>query len=155
VRGEEVLLVLTILLIVSAVLVLLMAMHGRRRSQEMLHLERLAMIERGLMPAPEADPELFEQKSGFEPAQESRSAQRWRTAGISMIGFGLALIFLIGIASGAPGVGIGIGGAFAMVGGAFLVNSRLLGGSEVRPVRPVTRQAPRRPDPPPPIEPSL
>jgi hypothetical protein len=149
VRGEEVLLVLTTLLIVAGVAVLLMAMHGRRRLREMQHLERLAMIERGLVPPPETDPEAFEMRSGIAPPV-SGSAQRWRSAGITMIGLGLALVFLIGFAAGAPGVGIGIGGAFAMVGGAFLFNSRVTGGHEIQPVRPVARPVQRRPDPPPP-----
>lgn len=147
-QGEDVLLVITTLLIVAGVGVLMMAMHGRRRVREMQHLERLAMIERGLVPPPETDPGQFERRSGLEPSPVSRSGQRWRTAGVTMIGFGLALVFLIGIASGAPEIGIGIGGAFAMVGAAFLFNARLTAGQEITPVRPVSRYAPPRSDPP-------
>jgi Domain of unknown function (DUF6249)/Protein of unknown function (DUF3040) len=146
VNGEEVMLIVTTLVIVSGVVLLVMAMQGRRRVREMQHLERLAMIERGLVPPPESDPTLFERHSGLEPTPSSRPAQRWRTAGITMIGFGLALVFLIGVASGEPEVGIGLGGAFAMVGAAFLFNARASQGSEIAPVRPVVRPTTRRPD---------
>ena len=47
-----------------------------------------------------------------------------------MVAFGLALMFMLTFAAGEPGVGIGIGGAFALVGVGFFVNSILLGRSQ-------------------------
>ena len=39
-------------------------------------------------------------------------------------------MFMLSFAAGAPGVGIGIGGAFALVGAGFFVNSMLMSRSE-------------------------
>jgi hypothetical protein len=93
----------------------------------MEHRERLAMIERGILPAPELDPAAFERRlSGLRPP-ETPGAIRARSSGVIMISMGLAFMFMISFAAGSPGVGIGIGGAFALVGAGFFVNSMLIG----------------------------
>jgi hypothetical protein len=43
-----------------------------------------------------------------------------------MIGLGLALVFLLSFAAGEPTVGIGVGGAFVVLGAAFVVNAMML-----------------------------
>ena len=48
-----------ILSIVAGVALMIAAMHNRRKIREMEHRERLAMIERGVVPAPESDPAAF------------------------------------------------------------------------------------------------
>ena len=118
------------LLIFAGVAVLWMAMQNRRMQREFEHRERLAMIERGLVPPPELDPAAFESRTGLTGQQEPRSASRSRSAGIIMIGFGLGLTMLISFAAGDPEVGIGIGGAFALLGAAFIFNSMAVGRRE-------------------------
>jgi hypothetical protein len=101
------------------------------RVRELEVRERIAMIERGLVPPPETDPR------GFERAMRRhdrtfderdfysyrRSPERYRSAGITLIGVGLGLMFLIYYAGEEPGSAIGVGGFLMILGAAFLVNS--------------------------------
>jgi hypothetical protein len=139
-NGEEVTVFLMTLLILAGVAVLWMAMQSRRRIREMEHRERLAMIERGLIPPPEVDPGLFERRTGmFRP--ETQASARSRSLGVIMIGLGLGLMLLISSAGEAPGIGIGVGGACALLGAAFLVNAFLSSRQSVHQAPP----APNRP----------
>jgi hypothetical protein len=135
--------------IVAGVVLMVAAMNNRRRIREMEHRERLAMIERGVVPPPETDPAGFEAAAGFGDGGtdgENRS-QRYRTAGVLLIGFGLGLIFVIGVAARSPDVGWGIGGAWISLGAASLLNYWLISRrAEDRRAR-WTPPA-RRPDPP-------
>jgi hypothetical protein len=130
-------LLLNTVFVVGGVGVILMAMHQRTRKLEMQHRERLAMIERGMLPSPETDPEQFE-ASLNRPA-----ASRHTTLGIAIVGLGLGLMLLIGVAGGAPDAGIGVGGAIVVLGGAFIVNGYLQRDS--RPTRPPRPTDPSRP----------
>ena len=123
---QEAILLGMIILILAGVCVLWMAMLNRRRIREMEHRERLAMIDRGLVPPPEVDPAGFEQHYGV-PRIESPSAVRSRSAGVIMIGLGLGMMVLLTFAAESPEVGVGVGGAFALLGAAFFVNAALLG----------------------------
>ena len=130
-EAEELIVVMISTLgILSGVAVIWMAMQSRRQIREMEHRERLAMIERGLVPAPEVDPAAFERRFSSPRAAESPSAVRARSSGVIMIALGLAFMFMLSFAAGAPGVGIGIGGAFALVGAGFFVNSVLMSRSD-------------------------
>jgi hypothetical protein len=111
--------------ILSGVAVIWMAMQSRRQIREMEHRERLAMIERGLVPPPEVDPAAFDRRFAGTRAPESPGAVRARSGGVIMIALGLAIMFMLSFAAGEPDVGIGIGGAFALVGAGFVVNSML------------------------------
>jgi hypothetical protein len=118
---------------------------NRSRVRELEIRERIAMIERGLMPAPETDPKGFERaEREWRRAQLIREHRGWeddgiddyyagsvtdrhRRAGMIIIGVGAGLIFLL-----APSYRVG---AFLMVlGFAFLISSFF--------------EAPRRPRPP-------
>ena len=123
-QDEEAFVIIFAMIIFAGIAVLWMAMQSRRRFREMEHRERLAMIERGLVPAPESDPLAFE-RSLPGRRQESPASTRLRSAGVVGIGFGLALTMLIWFVADAPRVGIGIGGAFVIIGLAFLVNGTL------------------------------
>ena len=112
--------------ILSGVAVIWMAMQSRRQIREMEHKERLAMIERGLVPPPEVDPAAFERRFSGSRAVASPGADRARSGGVILIAFGLALMFMLSFAAGAPGIGVGIGGAFALLGAGFFVNSLLM-----------------------------
>jgi hypothetical protein len=125
-RETEFIIVTFGLLTVAGVAVIWMAIENRRRIREMEHRERLAMIERGLVPSPEVDPEGFELGLARTRAPEGSVAARWRTAGVMMIGLGLALMFLIAFAGGEGRAGVGVGGAFVVLGFAFFVNGQML-----------------------------
>jgi hypothetical protein len=144
VREEEVILILITMLILAGVSVLWLAMWNRRKLREMEHRERLAMIQHGLLPPPETDPYEFDLRAGIEPEPEPSGPSRWRTGGVFLVGLGLALMTLLTVAAGEPSVGIGIGGAFAVLGAVFLFNS-LLPSSGRRSSWP-PRVPPRRPD---------
>ncbi len=144
---EEVMALLMTLVIISGVVMLWMAMQNRRHIRELQHKERMAMIERGIAPPPELDPEGFERTSGVKPARTTQSAPRARSAGILMIGFGLALMTLITMVSGSLSTGLGIGGAFALLGGAVVLNSVLMERDKPDPW-PVPLTEPRRSNPP-------
>lgn len=113
------------LLVVAGLVVMWMGLQSRRQQLEMQHRERLAMIERGLVPPPELDPEGFERHMSKRTVRAASSA-RWRGAGIMMIGLGIALVFLLTFAAGEASIGIGIGGAFVVLGAAFVINALML-----------------------------
>ena len=112
-------------LILGCFAVVWMALQSQRRIREMEHRERLAMIERGLIPPPELDPALFERGAGFGGRSGLVSAERSRSIGVMLIGIGLGLIVLLSFAAGLPESGVGIGGALAVLGAAFYVNGML------------------------------
>ncbi len=139
-REEEVFVTVVAVIVFAGLGVLWMAMTSRRAVREMEHRERLAMIQRGLVPAPEADPLGFE--SAIAPFEgDSLRSERWRTAGTLTIGLGLALTLLLSFTAEAPNVGVGIGGAFIILGTAILLNGYQLSRSRRPPPRPL---APRR-----------
>ena len=140
-EGEEVTVFLMTLLILAGVAVLWMAMQSRRRIREMEHRERLAMIERGLIPPPELDPGLFERRTGMTSGPEPQAAARSRSIGVMMIGIGLGLIIMITFAGGAPSMGVGVGGAFAVLGAAFYINAMLSRRQDVYEAPPATKRA--------------
>ena len=151
---SEVMVFLFSLMVFAGVAVLWMAMQSRRRFREMEHRERLAMIERGLIPSPELDPAAFERRSNVAPVPEPQVTTRARSTGVMLIGFGLGLAMLIAFAFEVPEVGVGLGGAFALLGGAFVVNAMLSARDTLRDsydTRPAARYDRR--DPPPPSTP--
>ena len=125
-HGDEAVVVILALVIVSGVGLMIAAMFNRRRDRELAHRERLAMIERGLIPSPERNPAAFESAAGLAKVEESAAGNGYRTAGVMMIGIGLGLMMLIAFAAGEPGVGFGVGGAFTTLGVASLLNYSLL-----------------------------
>ena len=135
---EEVVVTLITVVVFASLAVLWMAMVNRRAVREMEHRERLAMIQRGLLPAPESDP------LGFEEGVEAFSgaglkSERWRTAGTLTVGLGVALMILLTFSAGEFAVGFGVGGAFAALGAAILFNGIHLGRSQ-RPARSFARR---------------
>jgi hypothetical protein len=96
------------------------------RVRELEIRERIAMIERGLVPPPEVDPGGFDRAMArFERVRPGlRSGQtKHRRAGITIMGVGVGLMVLIGFAAGDPRTGIGVGGFLLVVGIAFFINS--------------------------------
>jgi hypothetical protein len=118
-------------------------MRGRVRELEIR--ERIAMIERGLVPPPEKDPQGFERAmnryeriKGVEEWRGFRTPGRYRSAGITLMGVGLGLMVMISFAGGAVNEGIGVGGFLVVIGLAFFVNS-LFAHDDPRPAPPVSR----------------
>jgi uncharacterized membrane protein len=103
------------------VLLILMAMYQRTKTLEMQHRERLAMIERGIAPAPARDPAEFERWQQFDARPRHSPAT---TLGVVTVALGLGLMLIISFAARAADVGVGIG-AVAVVGIAFIVNGSL------------------------------
>ena len=124
--GELAVVMMSMIVLAGAAL-MIAAMMNRRKIREMAHRERIAMIERGLIPSPESDPAGFEAASGLRPARETSSAAiRFRTSGIILIGIGFGLMLLITFTAGQPAIGFGVGGAWAVLGGALLLNYFLM-----------------------------
>src|SRR5262245_63920846 len=149
--GEGGIVIFLVMTIVAGVALMIAAMHNRRIFREMEHRERLAMIERGVVPSPETNPAAFEAAAGFSEPDKDEAArqQRYRTAGVMLIGFGLGLMFVIGAAAGAPEVGFGIGGAWISLGVASLLNYWLMSRRRETEHRPHwSPPPPRRPEPP-------
>jgi len=103
----------------AGVFIIFLGLRQRSQQLEMQHRERMAMIERGQIPLAEPAPGPRRVTSG---APSSRSL----SLGIIVVGLGLAIMTVIGIAAESPTIGIGIGGAVAILGAAFIVRSVLV-----------------------------
>lgn len=115
---------------------LIVATLSRSRTRDLQIRERIAMIERGLMPPPEVDPRGFDRAMDHYERYTSRAPGRHRRAGVTLMGLGLGLMMLIGVAGGSMREGFGVGGFVAIMGLAFFINSRFDGRSEEYPPLP-------------------
>jgi hypothetical protein len=139
--GEEVAIALiSLATLIAGVVVIMAGLRHRAQLRELRHRERLAMIERGMAPSPEFDP---------HAAYSRGLKQRSLSFGIIVVGLGFALMFLIGIAGGALDTGVGVGGAVAILGVAFIVRSIYAAPPADAEARHVTTPFP---PPPPPID---
>lgn len=122
----------------SGVFIVFMGIKQRSQQLEMRHRERMAMIERGQIPL-EPSGSSYPQRLDARAARSSRSL----SLGIIVVGLGLALMTIIGIAGDSAEVGIGVGGAIAILGGAFIVRSLVMSGDGAtsRPVPPPARSS--------------
>jgi hypothetical protein len=118
----------------------------RARVRELEIRERIAMIEKGLVPPPEVDPRGFEQAMNRYDLLSAvsdrarRGGARHRRAGITLLGVGFGLMVLIGVAGDAPESGVGVGGFLVILGIAFFINS--LFEARVEPASPPSNNAP-------------
>jgi hypothetical protein len=98
---------------------------SRARVRELEVRERIAMIERGLVPAPEVDPRGFDRAmSRLERHEYRHGSGRHQRAGVTLMGVGFGLMVLIGVAFESPSAGFGVGGFLVIMGMAFFINSR-------------------------------
>jgi hypothetical protein len=102
---------------------------GRQRLRELAIKERIALIEKGLVPSPEVDPARFETLVGLRRPVNS-SAARYRSAGVIIMGLGLAMLVLLAFAGGVPEIGLGVGGGLAILGLAAFINGTLVAGDD-------------------------
>jgi uncharacterized protein DUF6249 len=89
-------LVIPIVAITGWALYAIVAVVMRARVRELEVRERIAMIEKGMVPPPERDPGAFEKAVGateLEPTRDYRQyrAYKHRSAGITMVAVGLGL----------------------------------------------------------------
>jgi hypothetical protein len=119
----------------------------RGRVREMEIRERIAMIERGMVPPPESDPEAFEHRlHSMQALQRGHVAPRHRSAGVILIAVGLGLGVLMTYAGGVPQQALGVGGFIVILGLGFFVNSLLSDHPTAAP--PVSRRSSEPPVPP-------
>ena len=115
-----------IVAIVGGIIAGIVATITRARVREMEIRERIAMIERGIVPAPESDPEAFDRRMhSVGVAQREHVAPRHRSAGVILIAVGVGLFVFLTYAAGVPSQGLGIGGFIVILGLGFFVNSLL------------------------------
>ena len=115
-----------IVAIIGGISVGIAAILSSARVREAQIRERIAMIEKGLVPPPEVDPAGFDramhrhERSGYGGPKRAQ-----RRAGVVVMGVGFGLMFLISMAGGRVSEGIGVGGFLVILGLAFLINSLL------------------------------
>ncbi len=109
-------------------LITLYRMHVAGKVREQVHHERLAMIDKGLVPPPEADPKQFERMMDWHPSAAGgfdKGARSLRT-GLILIGVGIGLALMRYLQAGDAFVGrggLGAGVFLVVLGIAFLVNA--------------------------------
>ena len=99
---------------------------NKARIRELQIRERIAMIERGLVPPPELDPHGFDRvMTRMERIDRIRSStpSRHRRAGIIIMGVGFGMMVLLGFVEGTSNEAFGVGGFLVVLGLAFLVSS--------------------------------
>lgn len=119
-QGEELFAMVFIMGMFAGVFIIFLGLKQRSQQLEMHHRERMAMIERGQIPL--ADPEgvMHIRRSAEGPMSRSLSI------GIIVVGLGLAIMTIISLAAESPETGVGVGGAIAILGGAFIVRSMVV-----------------------------
>jgi hypothetical protein len=117
-----------IIAIISGCATAIFATMAKARVREAEIRERIAMIEKGMVPPPEVDPGAFDRTMGrFEPDFDARyrSSGRHRRGGVILMAVGFGLMVLIGFTSGEMASGVGVGGFLVILGLAFVIISRL------------------------------
>ncbi len=118
-----------IVAILGGIAIVVVSIVSKARLRELEIKERIAMIERGLVPAPEADPRGFDRAlSSLDRAQriqqwQGGAASRHRRAGITLMGVGFGLMVLISFAGESPSSAFGVGGFLVVIGLAFFINA--------------------------------
>ncbi len=120
--------IISIVAIVCGCVVAIVATIARNQVRALEIRERIAMIEKGLVPPPEMDPAGFDREMNrYDTRAMSRrdpgGSFRHRRVGIILIGIGFGLIMLIAVSGDSLREGLGVGGFFVALGLAFLVNA--------------------------------
>jgi len=122
-----------VIAIVGGLIIAGLAIHHKARLKELAYRERIAMIEKGLVPPPESDPAKFDrawESLATRWSDPAVLAARHRAAGIITIGAGLAVMVLLYFVTGEDRLAFGVGGATTLLGLTFIVNSFLVGRSK-------------------------
>ena len=143
-----------IVAIVAGCTVAIVGTLARNRVRELEIRERIAMIEKGLVPPPEVDPRGFERAMAHQDFHayqtRSRPSGRHRRGGITLIGVGLGLMVLIALPGGDARSALGVGGFLVIMGLAFLINGRFESREwrQMPPISPGSPSPPSTPTPP-------
>jgi hypothetical protein len=114
--------------IVGGITVAIVSTISKGRIRELEIRERIAMIERGMVPPPEADPAGFERSlRSVEGMQYRHSGPRHRSAGVIVMSIGFGLMLLISLTSGSVDIGVGVGGFLVILGLGFFLVSLMAG----------------------------
>jgi hypothetical protein len=125
-------LMIPIVAIIGGITVAIVSTVAKARVRELEIKERIAMIEKGLVPPPEVDPQRFDRAmdriellraANARTASGNLSSGRHRRAGVTLMGVGFGLMVLIAFAGEAPESAIGVGGFLVVMGLAFFINS--------------------------------
>ena len=125
---RDILYFIPIIAILGGFTIAITAILSGMRMRELKIRERIAMIEKGLVPPPEVDPAGFDRAMGRYDRSERRgryAAGRHRRAGIMLIGVGLGLMVLISRRFSARRGLPAPAGFLAILGLAFLISSLL------------------------------
>ncbi len=148
--------VIPVVAILGAFLYLIVKTLSYSRIRELEIRERIAMVERGLVPPPEVDPRGFDRAMDRHEQRYDRHYRRYasrplrhRRSGVTVMGVGMGLLVLIAFAGGEPNVAIGVGGAIMVLGLAFFINGMLGSADDLPP-----SFGSRYPTPPPPSAPA-
>jgi len=119
--------IISVVAIVCGCVVAIVATIARNQVRALEIRERIAMIEKGLVPPPEVDPTGFDREMNrYDKRAMSRHDQdgsfRHRRVGIILIGIGFGLIVLIAVSGDSLREGLGVGGFFVVLGLAFFIN---------------------------------
>jgi hypothetical protein len=129
--------------IVGGIIAGIVATVTKARVRELEIRERIAMIERGMVPPPESDPETFDRRMhSMREMQRGHVGPRHRSAGVILMAVGLGMFVLLTYAGGVPSVGLGIGGFIAILGLGFFVNSLFGPGIQAPPSPPRSSEPP-------------
>jgi hypothetical protein len=119
--GEELFAMIFVVGMFAGVFIIYLGLRQRSLQLEMQHRERMAMIERGQIPLADVDSAMHVRRVSV-----SGPASRSLSFGIVIVGLGLAMMTIIGIAGESPETGVGVGGAIAILGAAFIVRSMVV-----------------------------
>ncbi|HZR23136.1 MAG TPA: DUF6249 domain-containing protein [Vicinamibacterales bacterium] len=118
-----------IIAIIGGIATAIVGTINKARIRELEIRERIAMIERGMVPAPEVDPHGFDRAMSrmdtFVDRSHRSAPERHRRAGVILMGVGFGLMVLIGFADRGRNISeaFGVGGFIVILGAAFLVSS--------------------------------
>ena len=111
-------------LVLGGMALIAVMLRGRQRIRELAIQQRIAMIEKGLVPSPETDPLRFETLVGRRRPINRRAA-RYRSAGVFIMAFGCALFLLLCFTARVPEVAFGLGGGIVVLGAGSMINGML------------------------------
>jgi hypothetical protein len=119
--------IIAIVAIVSGCVVAIVATIARNQVRALEIRERIAMIEKGLVPPPEVDPTGFDREMNRYDRRAMRRRERHgpfrhRRVGIVFMGVGFGLMTLIALSGDSLREGLGVGGFFVVLGLAFFIN---------------------------------
>ena len=142
--------------IVGSFIYIIIKTLAKARVRELEIRERIAMIERGLVPPPEVDPRGFDRAmSRMERRNYRYGSGRHRRAGVTLMGVGFGLMVLIAFTSNETSVAIGVGGFLVVMGIAFFINSLMEANDDLPSAGPRSFGAPPPASSAPPAEPPV